>query len=124
MGSKPQPRQGHSSQAFDRKLIIVGGCDYYKNACYNDTWALETTKMNFEVLDRKNHGYLLGVGKTSIVGGKIYFFGGCFTNKYCEANIKEMTIGLGCASGCSQHGICSDGRCVCQGGFYGNECEK
>jgi hypothetical protein len=80
--------------------------------------------MRYKQVDKFNGGHLLGVGKTVIIGSRLYFYGGCFTNRYCEANFRELGLGGGCPNNCRGNGLCINGICECHGGFYGNECEK
>ena len=41
-GFIPPGVQGHSTVRQGNELYVIGGCDYRKNLCYNETYVLNT----------------------------------------------------------------------------------
>lgn len=46
-GKVPSKRQGQSMDKIGSDIILVGGCNYGINECYNDVYILDTNAMSW-----------------------------------------------------------------------------
>lgn len=117
-GVVPRPRQSHTAVSLSEKLYIMGGCDYSRNTCYNELWTFDINFMRFSLINDVR-GMTLAIGHSTIIGDIIYFFGSCWMNTACEANFYKFELGVGCASNCTNQGVCKDNRCICNDHYFG-----
>jgi len=42
----PDGREGHVSFLIDQKMVVIGGCNYWNEKCYDDIFVLDLERLN------------------------------------------------------------------------------
>ena len=120
---KPEPRQGHSAVILnERTLLIYGGCDLEEN-CFDDVWELNLQSRNpswrrvefSEGMTKPSTS--CDVVSTTVSNGQVLSFSG---NTLSEFKTEALCPSEGI---CGENGNFENGRCICDYGFSGPQCE-
>ena len=125
-GEEPEARSGHSAVVIGKeRMMVFGGCDVKRGVCFSDTFVLDLRRLKWERVEGGEE--VLGVREEAAVGrvaGKVYVFGGEEEKEGERRGLVVMNVSLGCEGvDCGGHGVCRNGVCMCQEGYFGEECE-
>jgi len=130
----PQVREGHLAIAITDKILIFGGCDYEKQQCFSDVFAIDLnensgflyqwtrlskTKSSMTPGSRENAVFFFMPDKKSL-----FFFNGCDIHGFCYRDGFIGKFYRKCLDDCPENSVFSKGKCRCFPGFFGENCTR
>jgi len=129
-GTVPSPREGHSVYQKKGTILISGGCNYSIKKCFSDVYSLsvhfeDKFTLEFQQLEIQNKGVPREQHLSLDTQQGVLLVGGHnkFPSKSQFLIEAPCTPLLAIECPCKNKGVCQDGKCLCEPGYFGELCE-
>lgn len=121
--TKPKTRQKLSQVTISKQLLILGGCNYIKNECFDDIWEFDLEKKSYtKIFEEKPTA--ISETQAVLLGKYLFILTSCRMMQNCQQIVQKLQTTFDYSADiCNFNGIVKSSQCECIFGFYGNSCQ-